>query len=239
MQGYDFEFISIDGEKLPLSQYRGRPLLVVNTASFCGFTPQYQDLEALWRKYRDRGLVIIGDGPCKDGGSGYADAPGLKKGLSIGVSMEDSGHDHAPFRRTCDGTNGLGGETSQVRINRHRVANYQKTHPAIIDDLSGHAAGGAETWTSVAGIRPRDLDQRLRRRNSRGGFRRSPQSKNQLCNIRGRKERIPVRSQSRLRYVEADLERTRWARPMKLALRQGVSESRHPLGPFQRHQDGY
>jgi len=60
MQGYDFEFTSIEGDKLPLSQYRGRPVLVVNTASFCGFTPQYQDLEALWRKYRDRGLVVIG-----------------------------------------------------------------------------------------------------------------------------------------------------------------------------------
>jgi len=60
MQGYDFEFTSIEGDKLPLSQYRGRPVLVVNTASFCGFTPQYQDLEALWRKYRDRGLIVIG-----------------------------------------------------------------------------------------------------------------------------------------------------------------------------------
>jgi glutathione peroxidase len=53
MQGYDFEFTSIDGEKLPLSRYRGHPVLVVNTASFCGYTPQYEDLEALWRRYRN------------------------------------------------------------------------------------------------------------------------------------------------------------------------------------------
>ena len=60
MSAYDFEFTSIDGDKLPLSQYRGHPMLVVNTASFCGFTPQYEDLEALWRRYRERGLIVIG-----------------------------------------------------------------------------------------------------------------------------------------------------------------------------------
>jgi glutathione peroxidase len=60
MSAYDFDFLSIDGAKLPLSQYRGKPLLVVNTASFCGFTPQYEDLETVWRRYRDRGLIVIG-----------------------------------------------------------------------------------------------------------------------------------------------------------------------------------
>jgi glutathione peroxidase len=60
MSGYDFAFTSIEGQQLPLSQFRGRPLLVVNTASFCGFTYQYEDLEAVWRRYRDRGLVVIG-----------------------------------------------------------------------------------------------------------------------------------------------------------------------------------
>jgi glutathione peroxidase len=60
MSGFDFAFTSIDGQPLPLAQYRGRPVLVVNTASFCGFTPQYEDLEALWKRYRDRGVVVIG-----------------------------------------------------------------------------------------------------------------------------------------------------------------------------------
>ena len=57
---YRFEFVSLDGGKLPLSAWRGRPVLVVNTASFCGYTPQYRDLEALWRRYRERGLVVLG-----------------------------------------------------------------------------------------------------------------------------------------------------------------------------------
>jgi len=57
---YPFEFVSIDGEPLRLDAWRGRPVLVVNTASFCGYTPQYSDLEALWQRYRDRGLVVLG-----------------------------------------------------------------------------------------------------------------------------------------------------------------------------------
>ncbi|HYP35142.1 MAG TPA: glutathione peroxidase, partial [Stellaceae bacterium] len=44
-----FEFTSIDGDSLPLEAWRGRPVLVVNTASFCGYTPQYSDLQALWQ----------------------------------------------------------------------------------------------------------------------------------------------------------------------------------------------
>jgi glutathione peroxidase len=57
---YQFEFTSLDGDKLPLAAWRGRPVLVVNTASFCGYTSQYRDLEALWRRYQERGLVVLG-----------------------------------------------------------------------------------------------------------------------------------------------------------------------------------
>jgi glutathione peroxidase len=56
---YQFEFVGLGGERLPLAAWRGRPVLVVNTASFCGYTPQYRDLEALWQRYRAQGLIVL------------------------------------------------------------------------------------------------------------------------------------------------------------------------------------
>jgi glutathione peroxidase len=57
---YDFEALSIDGKPAHLSSQRGKVLLIVNTASACGFTPQFAGLEKLWQDYRDKGLVIVG-----------------------------------------------------------------------------------------------------------------------------------------------------------------------------------
>jgi len=57
---YDFTMTAIDGKPAPLSQFKGKVVLVVNVASRCGFTPQYAGLEALYRKYKDRGFVVIG-----------------------------------------------------------------------------------------------------------------------------------------------------------------------------------
>jgi glutathione peroxidase len=57
---YDFEARRIDGQPAPLSEYRGRVLLIVNTASQCGFTPQFEGLEALYRKYAGQGLAVLG-----------------------------------------------------------------------------------------------------------------------------------------------------------------------------------
>ena len=60
---YDFSARDVDGRERPLSEFAGRVLLVVNVASKCGFTPQYRGLEALWRKHRDAGFVVLGF-PC-------------------------------------------------------------------------------------------------------------------------------------------------------------------------------
>ena len=56
---HDFKMKTIDGQTKALSDYRGKVLMVVNVASFCGYTPQYKDLEAVYRKYKDKGFTIL------------------------------------------------------------------------------------------------------------------------------------------------------------------------------------
>ena len=68
MSVYDFEAESLDGQPAPLAKHRGEVLLIVNTASKCGFTPQYQGLEALYRRFKDRGFAVLGF-PCNQFGA--------------------------------------------------------------------------------------------------------------------------------------------------------------------------
>jgi glutathione peroxidase len=65
---YDFEAHTITGQPVRLEQYRGKVMLIVNTASQCGFTPQFEGLEKLWQAYGDKGLVILGF-PCNQFGA--------------------------------------------------------------------------------------------------------------------------------------------------------------------------
>ena len=57
---YDFEFNSIDGNKIILSDFKNKVLVLVNVASRCGYTPQYEDLQTLWSNYKDKNLIVIG-----------------------------------------------------------------------------------------------------------------------------------------------------------------------------------
>jgi len=65
---YDFEALTIAGKSVPLKQYEGKPMLIVNTASACGFTPQFAGLEELHTAYGKKGLVVLGF-PCNQFGS--------------------------------------------------------------------------------------------------------------------------------------------------------------------------
>tara|TARA_Y100000590_G_scaffold451532_1_gene593080 strand:- start:1054 stop:1608 length:555 start_codon:yes stop_codon:yes gene_type:complete len=57
---YDFNFKDIDGSTLNLSKYKGKIIVVINVASQCGFTNQYDDMQKIWEKYKDKGIVLIG-----------------------------------------------------------------------------------------------------------------------------------------------------------------------------------
>ena len=75
---YDFEVKDIKGGSVSLSEYKGKVLLIVNTATGCGFTPQYEGLEKLYREYEDKGLAIL-DFPCNQFGN---QAPGTEEEIS-------------------------------------------------------------------------------------------------------------------------------------------------------------
>jgi glutathione peroxidase len=65
---YAFSFTALDGGSIRLAEHSGKPILIVNTASQCGYTPQYTGLQELWKRYRERGLMIVGV-PSNDFGS--------------------------------------------------------------------------------------------------------------------------------------------------------------------------
>src|ERR1700712_3054194 len=76
---HQFTFTSIDGKPLPMEQFKGKTVLVVNTASQCGFTPQYKALEAVYKKYKKKGLVVLGVPSNDFGGQEPGTAAEIKK----------------------------------------------------------------------------------------------------------------------------------------------------------------
>ena len=113
---YDFEALSIEGKPAHLSTQRGNLLLIVNTASACGFTPQFEGLESLWKEFRDRGLVVVGF-PCNQFGAqdaGSNDEIASFCQLNYGVSFPmmakvevNGGNAHPLWRWLTDEAPGL------------------------------------------------------------------------------------------------------------------------------------
>lgn len=87
---YDFSAKTLQGKEKSMADYKGKVVVIVNTASKCGFTPQYAGLEALYRKYSERGLVIIGF-PCNQfGNQEPGDAREIEQGclINYGVTFQ-------------------------------------------------------------------------------------------------------------------------------------------------------
>lgn len=84
---YDFSAKTLDGEEQALATHQGKAMLIVNTASKCGFTPQYTGLEKLWEKYQDQGLVVLGF-PCDQfGHQEPGDADEIKNFCSLNYDI--------------------------------------------------------------------------------------------------------------------------------------------------------
>ena len=85
---HDFTFQNIEGGPLRLADYAGQPILLVNTASMCGFTPQYEALQTLWSQYRDRGLVVLGVPSDDFGGQEYNSTAEIKQFCEINYGID-------------------------------------------------------------------------------------------------------------------------------------------------------
>ena len=141
---YDYSFTAIDGTPMPLSNYKGKVLLVVNTASLCGLTPQYAGLQKLYDDYKDQGLVIIGVPSNDFGGQEPGSAAEVLKftkdtyGVTFPLTQKAvvSGKDADPFYIWA-GTQQAGGFfTAKPRWNFHKY----------LIDRNGVLQGSFASW---------------------------------------------------------------------------------------------
>jgi glutathione peroxidase len=119
MSVYDFSYVSIEGKPVAMSEYQGKVLLIVNTASKCGFTPQYKGLEELYNRYKENGFAVIGF-PCNQfgeqepGSEGeIADFCAVRYGVDFPLSKKvdvrgDTVHPLFKYLITQKGFEGLG-----------------------------------------------------------------------------------------------------------------------------------
>lgn len=113
---HDFTFTGIDGDLMRLDNFAGRPMMIVNTASQCGFTYQYDGLQALYDRYRDQGFVLIGVPSDDFGGQEYATEDEVKHFCEVNFSLDFplteiskvKGRDAHPFYRWAKAELGAG-----------------------------------------------------------------------------------------------------------------------------------
>jgi len=150
---YDYSFTTLQGEEpLPLSKFKGKVLLVVNTASKCGFTKQYEGLESLYKKYKDQGLVILGV-PSNDFGK---QEPGTSEeiasfckinyGVTFPMASKQvvSGDDAHPFYKWAATTLGFG---TAPKWNFHKYLVDKNGH--LVDYFNSNTAPDEENLVSA------------------------------------------------------------------------------------------
>ena len=117
MSIYDFQYTSIENRPVKMADYKGKALLIVNTASKCGFTPQYKGLEELFKTYKDRGFAVIGF-PCNQfmeqepgNGAQIAEFCTLRYGVTFPLSqkVEVRGENAIPLYRYLTSQKGFQG----------------------------------------------------------------------------------------------------------------------------------
>jgi glutathione peroxidase len=127
---YDFKMKTIDGQEASLAAYKGKALLIVNTASECGFTPQYAGLEALYEKYKDKGLVVLAFPSNDFGGQEPGSNTEIKKFCELKYKttfplfekIDVKGTDAAPLYKYLTGLPGKQGGAVTWNFNKFLVA---------------------------------------------------------------------------------------------------------------------
>jgi glutathione peroxidase len=159
---YDFSAVTVDGHEMPLAQYKGKVLVIVNTASKCGFTPQYAGLEELYREYKDRGVVVLGF-PCNQfGGQEPGSEAEIAKfcELNFGVSfplfakIDVNGPEAHPLYQFLKSEQG--GILGAVGLGGIKW-NFTK----FLVDRNGKVVGRFGSGTSPASLKP-EIDRLLR-----------------------------------------------------------------------------
>ncbi len=148
---HDFQFKSIDGDDLPLETYRGKVLVVVNTASECGFTYQYKGLQALWDQYRDKGVVVLGVPSNDFGGQEPGTAGEIKEfcetvfgvDFPLTAKVSVSGKTAHPFYAWAKGAVG---QKAVPQWNFHKIVVGQDgrivdAFPSSVEPLDGRMTG--------------------------------------------------------------------------------------------------
>jgi glutathione peroxidase len=150
---YDFAFTDISGEPLPMSRFAGRTVLLVNTASQCGFTPQYSGLQALHNRYKDRGFAVLGVPSNDFGGQEPGDEAEIKEfcETTFGISFPMTEKVHVTGTRAHPLYAWLAkalGPAAKPRWNFHKI-------------LIGPDGRPRGAWTSITGPNAQGLRRKI------------------------------------------------------------------------------